>query len=592
MNKNPYLSLLSTAWEYARKERKRFILVYAMFLMATVFIALQPLLYGWFVNELQLEGAEALKSAWMFGLGYLGLKLLEWAFHGPARIMERTLAFNLSRNFLNSLFQQVLHLPVKWQQDNHSGSTINRLRKAYDALKEFFQHGFIYLQIMGKLIFSMAAMLYLSPIFGGIGVAIGAFTVWVIFQFDKPFVKALHEQNEQEHRLSSSLFDSLSNIITVITLRLEKRMQSSLMRKVKNIYPPFSRQIRINELKWFTANMLVGLIYVVVVIGYVYQHWVPGKLFLIGGLVTLLAYVTQFTTVFYDVAYQYTRMVQYNTDVQAIKGIRDAYHQQHRPVAATTLPENWKSLELKHVSFTHGAAVEKRSGLEDLHLRIGRGERIALIGESGCGKSTLLALLRGLYTPEEGVKALADGQQAFAFSDIANIVTLFPQEPEIFENTIRYNITLGLPFSEEEVAEVCETAHFKEVIAKLPNGLESNIQEKGVNLSGGQKQRLALARGILAARSSQLVLMDEPTSSVDPRTELSLYQRLFKAFSEKAVISSLHRLHLLPLFDYIYVMDQGRIVEEGSFEHLRLNGPLFKELWQHQAEKEAVVAGS
>lgn len=591
MNKNPYLSLLGTAWEYARKERKRFILVYAMFLMATVVVAMHPLLYGWFINELQLEGVEALQSAWIFGLAYLGLKLTEWAFHGPARVMERTLAFNLSRNFLNTLFHRVLHLPVKWQQDNHSGSTINRLRKAYEALKEFFQHGFIYLQVMGKLLFSMAAILYLSPLFGGIGVAIGLFTVWVIFQFDKPFVEALHEQNEQEHQVSSSLFDSLSNIITVITLRLEKRMQSSLMRKVKNIYPPFSRQIRINELKWFTANMLVALIYVVVVIGYIYQHWVPGELFLIGGLVTLLAYVSQFTTVFYDVAYQYTRVVQYNTDVQAIKGISEAYQQQHRPVAATTLTENWQSMELKHVSFTHGAALEKRSGLYDLNMRIRRGERIALIGESGCGKSTLLALLRGLYEAEEGVKAVADGDQPFAFSDIANIVTLFPQEPEIFENTIRYNITLGLPFSQEEVDAVCETAHFKEVIAKLPNGLESSIKEKGVNLSGGQKQRLALARGILAARSSQLVLMDEPTSSVDPRTELSLYKKLFKAFAEKGVISSLHRLHLLPLFDYIYVMDQGRIVEEGSFEDLHLNGVLFKELWAHQAEKEAVVAG-
>ncbi|MBW3544121.1 MAG: ABC transporter ATP-binding protein, partial [Bacteroidetes bacterium] len=314
---NPYFSLLKTAWQYARSERKHFVLVYLMFIMASVTIAMQPLLYGWFIDSLQLQGSEALQYAWVYGAAYLGLKLIEWAFHGPARVMERKLAFHLSRNFLDERYHEILHLPARWHQDHHSGATINRLRRAYEALKEFFQHGFVYLQAIGKLLFSISAVMYFSPLFGGIGVAIGMFTIWVIFQFDKPFTKALHEQNEKEHQVSSTLFDSLSNIVTVITLRLEKQMHSSLLQKVMQVFPAFQRQITLNELKWFTAHMLVALIYVVVVVGYVYQHWLPGETFLIGGLVTLLAYVTQFTSVFYDVAYQYTKIVHYNTDVQA-----------------------------------------------------------------------------------------------------------------------------------------------------------------------------------------------------------------------------------------------------------------------------------
>lgn len=588
---NPYFSLLKTAWQYARSERKHFVLVYLMFIMASVTIAVQPLLYGWFIDNLQLQGSDALQYAWVYGAAYLGLKLIEWAFHGPARVMERKLAFHLSRNFLDERYHEILHLPARWHQDHHSGATINRLRRAYEALKEFFQHGFVYLQAIGKLLFSISAVMYFSPLFGGIGVAIGMFTIWVIFQFDKPFVKELQDQNERENEVSSSLFDSLSNIITVITLRLEKRMQYSLLGKIAQVYPPFVRMIKVNEWKWFTAHMLVALIYVVVVVGYVYQHWVPGELFLIGGLVTLLAYVNQFTSVFYDVAYQYTKIIQFNTHVAAADTISKAYQQQHRPLATATLPQSWQQLEIRNLNFSHGGVgSDKRPSLHELQLHIRRGERIALIGESGSGKSTLLALLRGLYTPEPGVAATADRLHAVAFSDISGMVTLFPQEPEIFENTIQYNITLGLPFSEEDIRQVCDTAHFSDVILKLPQGLESHIQEKGVNLSGGQKQRLALARGILAARSSQLVLMDEPTSSVDPRTELLLYQKLFKTFSDKAVVSSLHRLHLLPLFDYIYVMEGGRIVEEGSFEYLRLQGSLFKELWQHQAERGEALA--
>jgi ABC-type multidrug transport system fused ATPase/permease subunit len=167
---------------------------------------------------------------------------------------------------------------------------------------------------------------------------------------------------------------------------------------------------------------------------------------------------------------------------------------------------------------------------------------------------------------------------------INEAVTLFPQEPEIFENTLAYNVTLGLPFSEEEIMQVCESAHFSEVIRQLPAGLESDIREKGVNLSGGQKQRLALARGILAARESDLVLLDEPTSSVDPRTEALIYEGLFRAFSDKAIVSSLHRLHLLVHFDYVYILHQGSIIDEGSFEYLRDHSAPFQELWKHQKD--------
>jgi ABC-type multidrug transport system fused ATPase/permease subunit len=115
--------------------------------------------------------------------------------------------------------------------------------------------------------------------------------------------------------------------------------------------------------------------------------------------------------------------------------------------------------------------------------------------------------------------------------------------------------------------------------------MESHIKEKGVNLSGGQKQRLALARGILAAQESDIVLMDEPTSSVDPKTELLIYQHLFEEFKDKVIISSLHRLHLLPFFDHIYVLDNGRIVAEGDFDTLRKNSRAFQLLWEHQEMK-------
>jgi ATP-binding cassette subfamily B protein len=188
-----------------------------------------------------------------------------------------------------------------------------------------------------------------------------------------------------------------------------------------------------------------------------------------------------------------------------------------------------------------------------------------------------------LYEAQPGIEIRVDDRKYTAAS-IAESVTLFPQEPEIFENTIEHNITLGLPFEENEILEVCDTAHFTEVLLQLPKGLQSNIMEKGVNLSGGQKQRLALARGILAAKSSDIILLDEPTSSVDPKTEIQIYEKMFAEYQNKAVVSSLHRLYLLSYFDYIYVLKDGRIADEGSFAELKSRSAVFRDLWKHQEE--------
>ncbi|MGC4035490.1 MAG: ABC transporter ATP-binding protein [Chitinophagaceae bacterium] len=584
---NPYISLLKTAWHYAKQEKSQYVLTYSLFIFSSAVSAMNPLLYGWFINAIQKEGIDHLHYAWIYAGIFVALKLGEWAFHGPARILERKLAFNLSRNFLQELYHQTLHLPVKWHQDHHSGATINRIRKAYEALKDFFQNGFMYMYALTKFFSSFIAMVIFSPLFGGIGILLGIFTVWIIFKFDKPFIKAVDETNEKEHVVSSTLFDSLSNIITVITLRLEKRIEKSLMGKVKDVYDPFMRTVKINEWKWFVADMLVTFIYVITAVGYVYQNTLPGHLFVLGSLVALLGFVNQFTSVFHDVAWQYTQIVQYNTDVQTARFIQEAYKQQHLPDEGKTLPENWNNISITNLNFSHKdvySSEEKAHSLHNININIERGKRIALIGESGSGKSTLMALLRGLYQAQPGTKVKIDESMETDVNNLASSITLFPQEPEIFENTIEHNITLGLPFSEQEIMEVCETAHFTEVVKQLPKGLQSNIQEKGVNLSGGQKQRLALARGILAAKISDIILLDEPTSSVDPKTEVQIYEKLFIECKGKAVISSLHRLYLLSHFDYVYVLRNGHIVDEGTFLDLKKRSVVFNELWRHQEE--------
>jgi len=421
-------------------------------------------------------------------------------------------------------------------------------------------------------------------LFGAIAIAIGMVTILIIMRFDQVFIKSLKEVNAREHHVSSTLFDTLSNITTVITLRLEKVVHASFLNKLAQVFPPFKRNATVNEWKWFTAQMMIGLIYAVTVLGYVYQQWVPGQTFQIGGLIILIGYVTQFTSVFNDIASQYTQIVKFHTDVQNVQEIERAFAESPRVSDEVSLPAAWQHIDIHHLNFLRADKTgnQKPTGLFDLSMRIRKGQRIALIGESGSGKSTLLSLLRGLHKPIPGATIAVNDSIPVGIDNINASVTLFPQEPEIFENTVLYNITLGLPFTREEVLQVCEEAQFSDVLNKLPEGLDTYIQEKGVNLSGGQKQRLALARGILAARNSDIILMDEPTSSVDPRTEKLIYSSLFESFEGKAVISSLHRLHLLTHFDYIYILRNGQVVDEGTFEHLNRFSLVFQEMWVHQ----------
>lgn len=578
---NPYFSLLRTAWKYARDQRRRFVLIYLMFAVSNVVVAMNPLFYGWFVDSIQQQGVNALNTAWLYAGGFLLLRLAEWSFHGPARVMERQLAFNMSRNFMDDMYRRVLDLPLDWHQQHHSGSTISKLRKSYEALRDFFQQGFVYLYSIGKFVFSFSAMLYFSPLFGAIGVFLGFVTVLIIIRFDMPFVKSLREVNKKEHDVSSNISDNLSNIRTVVTLKLEHRIHESLMKRVNAVFPAFKRNVTINELKWFTAQMMVGLIYAVTVFGYIYQHWNPGEIFHIGGLIILIGYVNQFTSVFNDIAGQYTQIVKFNTELQNVQELTDAHREFGGKSTGQQLPPDWREISIKELSFRRGSG-QRNTGLHDINFQFRKGQRIALIGESGSGKSTLLSVLRGLHQSPPVCLLEIDGKTQTSIESLSSSVTLLPQDPEIFENTMLYNITLGLPFTEDEVNKVCDQAHFTSVIQNLPDGINTHMQEKGVNLSGGQKQRLALARGILAAKTSDIILMDEPTSSVDPKTEMMIYQNIFKACEGKTIISSLHRLHLLPQFDYVYILKNATIVDHGTFEDLVRYSLFFQEMWNHQ----------
>ncbi len=204
-----------------------------------------------------------------------------------------------------------------------------------------------------------------------------------------------------------------------------------------------------------------------------------------------------------------------------------------------------------------------------------RGERIALVGPSGCGKSTLLRVLAGLYPAQRGQVAV-DGVLQTGRDATAELALLIPQESQIFEASLRQNLTLDQDgVDEAALREAIHVSALETVLVGLPQGLETLLCERGVNMSGGQCQRIALARGVLAARGRSLLLLDEPTSALDPVTEQLVHRRLDKAFPDACIVASVHRLHLLEHFDKVVFMVAGQVLDIGSVAELSARQPLF-----------------
>jgi len=398
----------------------------------------------------------------------------------------------------------------------------------------------------------------------------------VIIIIDRKLIRYYKELNTYGNKVSSTIFDYISNIITVVTLRLKKVVSKEVDKRINDSYEINKKSVILNEIKWGSVSIAISLMTVIALIFRATKDYQTTGIILIGTLYMLYGYLSNVGQTFYGFAYLYGRLVKYSSRLSNAEAIEEAYNSTTKE-GGGKLPEDWREIKLQDVSFAYDING-KRQHLEGINLKFKKSQKIALVGESGSGKSTVLSLLRGLYVPSKG-EIKCDGKKLEnGFSKLKSTVTLIPQDPELFNNSIKYNITLGQTLNKEELNKFISMAQFSSVVQRLENGLDTNVLEKGVSLSGGEKQRLALARGLVAARDSEVVLLDEPTSSVDSLNELKIHENVFKEFKNKTIISSIHRLHLLEKFDYIYFFEKGKIIAEGNLRKIKTN-PQFKILW-------------
>lgn len=588
---NPLLYLFKKTWTYSKGNRKKIVAFWSMFTIAQLNdLFFQPLVWAAIMNVVQREGIteDSIKKLF-FLLGLtLASTLLFWVFHGPGRVLEQINSFKARINYKESLLKGVMTLPMEWHVDHHSGDTIDKIEKGTSGLHSFSQESFLVIYAIVNLIGSYAILVYFSRPAAYIVLAMLILSIWITVRFDRVLIDQYKELNKAENQISEGVFDAISNITTVIILRVEKLVFKALSNKIHKPLALYTKNVKLSETKWFLTNVCSTVTTIIVMSVYFWQNMGVGQGILVGNVYLLTNYLREISDLFFRFTSMYSDIVKYKARVmnseELTKDFRDENFANH------VLPESWQHLSVGNLNFSYHNENNGNLHLEDVSLSLKRGSRVAFVGESGSGKTTLLKVMRDLYHPRSLRLTVDDKEVLDGFRGISRAIALVPQNPEIFATTILENITLGADYDLEFVRHFTDMACFTDVVEDLPKKFDSSIKEKGVNLSGGQQQRLALARGLLACHDKDIVLLDEPTSSLDTGTEMKVYRNIFREFQDKTIISSIHRLHLLPLFHCIYMFSDGQIIASGNLGELLTQCPKFQELWKQYHEQKQGVA--
>jgi len=271
--------------------------------------------------------------------------------------------------------------------------------------------------------------------------------------------------------------------------------------------------------------------------------------------------------------------------------VQDGIDTLARPLAITDreqardLVADRGEIRFENVGFHYGREM---GVLEDLSLTIRPGEKVGIVGRSGAGKSTLVNLLLRFYDVESG-RILIDGQNISEVTQesLRRQIGMVTQDTSLLHRSIRDNIRYGsVDASDEAVIEAGKRAHAHDFIldladAKDRRGYDAHVGERGVKLSGGQRQRIAIARVLL--KDAPILVLDEATSALDSEVEAAIQEQLYTLMEGKTVIAIAHRLSTIAVLDRLVVMDQGRVVENGTHEELLARDGIYAQLWKRQS---------
>ena len=448
----------------------------------------------------------------------------------------------------------------------------------------------VVIEFVHTIVFSIASVLGAMVIVAGLDPLLSLFVLaWLVayIYFIKTFMPKMRKRSaahaDARAVVVGQVVDVVTNVKTVKLFANVRHEDNAILNAMRGYFERSLDRAQVMVLFRFLLLVLAGIM-PIVLIGYSVVQWsngqaTVGQIAAAGAVGLRLAQMTGWVS--------FTLMNIYGSIGEVEDGVRTLstrWNLNDAP-AARTLDPNPTTIMFDNVSFQYG---HEKGGIENINLSISAGQKVGIVGASGAGKSTLVNLVLRLYDVEFGTIKIANQDIAQVTQDSlrANI-GMVTQETAMFNRSAMDNIRYGRPkASDAEVIEAAKRAEAHDFIVDLIDGkdrqgYQAHLGERGVKLSGGQRQRIALARAIL--KDAPVLVLDEATSALDSEVEASIQTSLYEFMEGKTVLAIAHRLSTLSEMDRIIVMENGRIVEDGTHTSLLAQNKLYARYWNRQS---------
>jgi ATP-binding cassette, subfamily B, bacterial len=501
------------------------------------------------------------------------------------------IAQNLSACLREELFDHLQRLSLDWHDKQKKGDLVQRITGNIADIEKLVNDGLVdlmtgFLTLIGVTV----VMLFISKQYTVLSLAIAPLLFLIVSGYTSGIKAAAKKKAKAAGKIADIATEDINALTVVRAFTLEKRENVRFGRQVGTYRSAGMRAGRLQAQFTPLVSILVvlGTIFVLGVGGYVSAgNGINFAVFSIspstidvGTLVLFLTYLKMLYQPMRDLSKLTTLASNATSGAERIQEVLE----QAPEVIETTVPYAGPEKLKGDILFDNVVFGYTKDGqvLKGISLHIPPGRKVALVGYSGSGKTTLAKLIPRFYEISQGSLKIDDFDVSmYPLQVLRQNISLVLQDSVLFEGTIRENIEIGRPgASLEDTIEAAKKANIHEMIANLPDGYDSIVREQGNNFSAGQRQRLAIARAIL--RNTPILILDEPTANLDVEAEAEVMHALNTLISGRTVLTISHRLSTLGNVDEILVMDNGQIVEQGSFRKLKQEKGLFAKLLEEQ----------